>query len=123
MEKAVTRGLIDLQTLDLDAYRFYETPQNGDLNILGSFIPFASPQELSFLIAVKRATGGPVTPNKRADAGAPIHKGALDFPKNTDISHAFQCVLNVFKKEDVGVVVRLNDELYVVRMASPNQPS
>lgn len=107
----MSRGVIDLQTLDLDAYQYYETPQNGDLNILGPFIPFASPQEPSFLKAVRPASSGLVTPGKRADASAPIYNGALDFPKNTAISHAFQCVLNMFKQEDVGVVVRLNDEL------------
>lgn len=112
MHKAVSRGLIDLQTLDVEAYRYYETPHNGDLNIIGSFIPFASPHEPSFVKAVAKSRAARTAPATGLKGSAPTGgRALLDFPKNNELSHGFRCVLDVFKAEDVGVVVRLNEEL------------
>lgn len=114
MYKAVCLGLIYLERLNIEKYQYYEQPQNGDMNVLGPFIPFASPQEPSFIKAIRAATAEPeeaLTPKRRALRPAPIYNGSLDFPKGTAISHGFRCVLDVFKEKDVGLVVRLNDEL------------
>lgn len=81
---------------------------NGDLNFLGPFIPFASPMEINWLrsmmprwkAAKEAAASGQVAPPMR-----PTMKGRLTG------NDAFKQVLQVFEKHEVGVVVRLNDEL------------
>ncbi len=85
------------------------TFSNGDLNVLGPFIPFASPMDASWLEYVKS--------NKAAaQATAVLDPGALVATALTR-THAFECVLKVFQEEGVGLVVRLNEELWVSRVS------
>jgi cell division cycle 14 len=81
---------------------------NGDLNLLGPFIPFASPIEDAWrramqprweAIAQAEKTGEPLPPMRT------LAKGRLAG------NQAFRNVLDVFGKQNVGLVVRLNDEL------------
>lgn len=72
--------------------------RNGDLNILGPFIPFASPTESSWIEGALQS----------ASSEHIVHTPA----KSKAISHQLHCVLDVFQREDVGLVARLNDELY-----------
>lgn len=74
--------------------------RNGDLNVLGPFIPFASPLEAGW---VREETTALVT-DETGFASTTITQAKV-------ASHAFRCVLDVFQQEDVGLVVRLNDEL------------
>ncbi|ODN89731.1 cell division cycle 14 [Cryptococcus wingfieldii CBS 7118] len=101
IEKAISFGLLDLASFDPDEYQYYETVENGDLNVLGPFIPFASPQEPAWISVTRSAK--PSTPTSRP---------RLTPSKSNAISHTFCCVLEVFERQNVGLVVRLNDELY-----------
>lgn len=78
---------------------------NGDLNVLGPFIPFASPIDPLWALAAK-AKAVPTAANDAALAAA-----RADRPKFPN--HSFRCISRVFKHEEVALVVRLNDELYV----------
>ncbi|KIR94912.1 cell division cycle 14 [Cryptococcus deuterogattii CBS 10090] len=105
VEKAIGNGLLDLASFDADEYQYYEMVQedadksrNGDLNILGPFIPFASPTESSWIEGALQS----------ASSEHIVHTPA----KSKAISHQLHCVLDVFQREDVGLVARLNDELY-----------
>ncbi|KAK8844760.1 hypothetical protein IAR55_006610 [Kwoniella newhampshirensis] len=94
--KAVSFRLLDLSTFDINVYRYFESVDNGDLNVLGSFIPFASPVDKVWVRANRKGVNPPMIPLSKARSA----------------SHALSCVLKVFEKENVGLVVRLNDELY-----------
>ncbi|OWZ57057.1 cell division cycle 14 [Cryptococcus neoformans c8] len=98
VEKAIGNGLLDLASFDADEYQYYEMVENGDLNILGPFIPFASPTENSWIEGVLQSP-----PNGRI-----LHTPV----KSRTISHQLRCVLDIFERENVGLVARLNDELY-----------
>lgn len=77
------------------------TTRNGDLNLLGPFIPFASPIEQSWCKAAKAAW-------KAQEAGIQF---AWPPPQTRMESRAFRYVMKVFAEESVGVVIRLNEEL------------
>ncbi|WVR03049.1 hypothetical protein IAU60_000038 [Kwoniella sp. DSM 27419] len=97
VDKAIHHHLLDLVDFDMDDYQKHEQVQHGDLNVLGPFIPFASPQD-------------PVWIRKtlRGDASPPAAKPG----KITACEKAMECVVELFERENVGLVVRLNDELY-----------
>ncbi|WWC57596.1 uncharacterized protein I303_100128 [Kwoniella dejecticola CBS 10117] len=106
VDKALLNGLLDLANFDQEAYQKYEQVDNGDLNILGPFIPFASPMEERWIKAVKTTTRTVSTPRGTARTTMKtVKKGEIT-------SNAMKCVMEVFEKEKVGLVVRLNDELY-----------
>ncbi|ORY26505.1 protein-tyrosine phosphatase-like protein [Naematelia encephala] len=94
IHKAIENDLLDFSQFNPRHYQYYEAVQNGDLNILGPFIPFASPQEPAWIKSVK--------------SGRP----PLSHSKGRVTSHALRCVLDVFQEQNVGMVVRLNEELY-----------
>ncbi|OCF41021.1 hypothetical protein I317_05132 [Kwoniella heveanensis CBS 569] len=106
VDKAMHHGLLDLVTFDQEAYQKYEQVDNGDLNLLGPFIPFASPIELTWIKAARAATKTVSSP------GGTLRTTARQVTKAKVTSQAMKCVLEVFEKENVGLVVRLNDELY-----------
>jgi cell division cycle 14 len=87
----------------------YSRVRHGDLNILGPFIPFASPVDQSWCDAMKEATK-PVLVGLRF-SGLKMNPARPTIKKRTTISRAFVNVLRVFDDENVGLVVRLNDEL------------
>ncbi|WVQ94156.1 hypothetical protein IAU59_001234 [Kwoniella sp. CBS 9459] len=106
IDKAIHYGLLDLVNFDPTAYKTYEQPDNGDLNILGPFIPFASPIELTWIKAARAAIKTVSSPGSTSTTTVRrVEKGKIT-------TRAMKCVLDVFEKEDVGLVVRLNDELY-----------
>ena len=76
---------------------------NGDLNILGSFIPFASPMDPLWIEKSRRINDG-------EDESA---IAATNSMINTARSRrqAYECVLRVFQEENVGLIVRLNEDL------------
>jgi cell division cycle 14 len=78
--------------------------RHGDMNILGTFIPFASPIEKAWIkeaIVVTEHEDG-----RRTAVMRDIPRASVE-----TLSPAFQCVLHMFRREKVGLVVRLNDEL------------
>ena len=77
--------------------------RNGDLNLMGPFIPFASPIERAWWDASLAAFEERKA--KRVPVWPPI------IPKAKRIPSAFRQVLEVFSEQRVGLVVRLNDEL------------
>ncbi|KAL1405347.1 cell division control protein 14 [Vanrija albida] len=97
MWKARQHELLNLQEFDADDYRYFEKVENGDLNILGSFIAFASPMDPAWITA-------------HAQPG----ETAATFTQSQTrmLASAFDKVTSKFFEEDVGLVVRLNDELY-----------
>lgn len=78
--------------------------RNGDLNVLGPFIPFASPMETAWTQQEITALSTDESSGRCTTTTTTLTKAKLK-------SHAFKCVLNVFQRENVGLVVRLNDEL------------
>lgn len=78
------------------------TARNGDLNLLGPFVPFASPMEQSWMTAAKAASQA--EKKGHSFCWPPAQQSQID-------SKAFQYVMNVFADQNVGVVVRLNDAL------------
>ncbi|CAK9786997.1 phosphatases II [Cutaneotrichosporon oleaginosum] len=95
--KAGKHDLLQLQDFDADEYRYYEKPENGDLNILGNFVAFASPMDPMYIR--ERTPTGETAPDY-----SPGQKKML--------RGAFEKVQAKFQQENVGMVVRLNDELY-----------
>ena len=78
--------------------------RNGDLNVLGPFIPFASPSETEWIPA-SVATQTVASPSGFSKTTTTRISRAKVIP------HGFKCVLDICQTENVGLVVRLNDEL------------
>ncbi|GMK58742.1 hypothetical protein CspeluHIS016_0601840 [Cutaneotrichosporon spelunceum] len=97
MWKAGRHDLLRLQDFDPDEYRYYEKVENGDLNTLGNFVAFASPMDPLYI--KERTPPGETVPDY-----SPAQKKML--------RGAFDKVQAKFALENVGLVVRLNDELY-----------
>ncbi|EDO15689.1 hypothetical protein Kpol_1008p28 [Vanderwaltozyma polyspora DSM 70294] len=87
--RAKEKGLIDLQSFNLETYERYERVENGDFNVLTpDFIAFASPQESNRSI------------------------GVTSSPGKSHLNQPFRSVLKYFSKNNVQLVVRLNSHLY-----------
>jgi cell division cycle 14 len=71
--------------------------RNGDLNILGQFIAFASPMDVTY-IQENTPPGGDVPQYSPSQSRM--------------LAGAFKQVRDKFTRENVGLVVRLNNELY-----------
>ncbi|KAJ9112702.1 hypothetical protein QFC22_006204 [Naganishia vaughanmartiniae] len=94
--KAVQYGILSLEDdFDAEAYEWYEQPDNGDLNMLGPFIAFASPVDYSYLSRTN-----------------PTERIASSSQKSAAAERSFQDVLHHFEGVGVDVVVRLNEKLY-----------
>lgn len=72
-------------------------PRNGDLNILGDFVAFASPMD-------------PLWMQRTTAVGQKVPQFSLHQVRM--LNGAFEKVRDKFSTENVGLVVRLNDELY-----------
>lgn len=70
--------------------------RNGDLNIVGPFIPFASPQDPAYIKSV--------TPSGQV----PIEYSSS---QQRMLRSCFDKVKKKFEEEEVGLVVRLNEDL------------
>ncbi|KAI5306561.1 cell division control protein 14 [Ascosphaera pollenicola] len=101
--KAKEEGLCGLRDFDLEEYELYERVDMGDFNwITPNFIAFASPQLPSQSVA-------PIARDAPAYAALPstisgVVASSLPLPLKNVLVH--------FKERDVGLVVRLNSELY-----------
>ncbi|KZV94013.1 phosphatases II [Exidia glandulosa HHB12029] len=103
--KAIQNGLCDMNDFSVDDYEYYEKVENGDWNwITPNFIAFASPVDPAFARREKerlRTAAGGASP---AVATATALQGRLPTP--------FRNCLDYFEKNNVKVVVRLNNPLY-----------
>ncbi|BFZ58143.1 cell division control protein 14 [Savitreella phatthalungensis] len=89
--RAKEAGIVDIKTFDLEEYEYYERVDKGDFNwICPRFIAFASPIQ----------PGYTTKPNP------------FTSKKSTIITPTFTHVLDYFKGNKVGMVVRLNSHLY-----------
>ncbi|KAK1921221.1 protein-tyrosine phosphatase-like protein, partial [Papiliotrema laurentii] len=103
MHKALQYDLIDLGRFSKSWYRHYERVQNGDLNLLADFIAFASPIEDAWARRYSQYV-------EALAQGKQPHWPSLPLAKS--LPQPFVKLLGVFEEKNVGVVVRLNDELY-----------
>lgn len=107
--KAMQNGLCDMNEFDVEEYEYYEKVENGDWNWLTpNFIAFASPVDPIWIKKEKEKV-------ERERSGSPPSS-----PTRSQGEHALQrklptpflnC-LDYFEKQNVKLVVRLNNPLY-----------
>ncbi|TLS26774.1 hypothetical protein PpBr36_05411 [Pyricularia pennisetigena] len=101
--KAKEEGCVMLDSFDLGEYEKYERVENGDFNwITPHFLAFASPMHLP----VDRVT------EAMGDAYKLLPKTIADVNKHPDLPDPFKNVLCHFSEKNIGLVVRLNSQLY-----------
>ncbi|KAI9830123.1 MAG: hypothetical protein M1819_005800 [Sarea resinae] len=99
--KAKEEGLCGLREFSLEEYEKYERVDQGDFNwVTPSFLAFASPQ-------TKITT--PIPASSPMYATLPKTVSAI---ASTDLPIPFKNVLSHFASRNIGLVVRLNSELY-----------
>ncbi|KAI9813440.1 MAG: cell division control protein 14 [Pycnora praestabilis] len=99
--KAKEEGLCGLSDFSLEEYEKYERVDMGDFNwISPSFLAFASPQH---------KPTAPISPSSPLYAKLPTSLSAL---ASAEIPTPFKNVLSHFSSRNIGLVVRLNSELY-----------
>ncbi|KAI9697762.1 MAG: cell division control protein 14 [Candelina mexicana] len=99
--KAKEEGLCALREFSLEEYEKYERVDMGDFNWLTpSFLAFASPQF---------APTAPILPSSPLYASLPRSIAAIN---SSNLPNPFKNVLGHFSSRNVGLVVRLNSELY-----------
>ncbi|KAK3942143.1 tyrosine-protein phosphatase cdcA [Diplogelasinospora grovesii] len=100
--KAKEEGCCVLETFDLDEYEKYERVEHGDFNwVTPSFLAFASPQHT------------PVAPTPRdSEEWATLPKSLYEIDAHPTLSQPFKNVLKHFSERNIGLVVRLNSQLY-----------
>jgi len=100
--KAKEEGCCALEKFDLDEYERFERVEHGDFNwITPHFLAFASPQHLP----IDR-----VPPSSDLFAMLPSTPAAVD--EHPTLPQPFKNVLTHFSEKKIGLVVRLNSELY-----------
>ncbi|KAF2154678.1 phosphatases II [Myriangium duriaei CBS 260.36] len=100
--KAKEEKLCTISGFDLGEYEKFERVDMGDFNwISPSFVAFASPQS---------KVNAPITPDHHLYNTLP--RTIADVRKSTTLSKPFKNVLEHFSERNVGLVVRLNSELY-----------
>ncbi|KAM0566221.1 hypothetical protein ACHAP9_007555 [Verticillium nonalfalfae] len=100
--KAKEEGCCALDNFDLDEYEKYERVEHGDFNwISPSFLAFASPQQ---------------TPIAKIPEGTPewdkLPTTIAEVDAHATLPVPFKNVLKHFSERDIGLVVRLNSQLY-----------
>ncbi|KZF23662.1 phosphatases II [Xylona heveae TC161] len=99
--KAKEEGLCGLMEFSLEEYEKFERVDMGDFNWLTpSFLAFASPQH---------SPTAPIPPSSPLYAKLPTSVSAV---MASDLPVSFKNVLSHFATRDIGLVVRLNSELY-----------
>ncbi|KAK5073049.1 cell division control protein 14 [Lithohypha guttulata] len=99
--RAKEQGLCELKSFNLEDYERFERVDQGDFNwVSPDFLAFASPQ--SHQIAPI-----PITSSEYSNLPSCV----AEIP-SADISQPFKNVLTHFVERDIGLVVRLNSELY-----------
>lgn len=100
--KAKEEGLVGLKDFSLEEYERYERVDQGDFNwVTPSFLAFASPQHQPTQV---------VQPNDPLYSSLPRSLSALQRDKSLPMP--FRNVLTHFAERGIGLVVRLNSELY-----------
>lgn len=100
--KAKEEGLVCLKDFSLEEYERFERVDMGDFNwITPDFLAFASPQHQPTRV---------IQPHEAAYAQLPRSISALNRDKNLPMP--FKNVLGHFAERGIGLVVRLNSELY-----------
>ncbi|KAI9694635.1 MAG: cell division control protein 14 [Bathelium mastoideum] len=99
--KAKEERLIELKEFSLEDYEKYERVDMGDFNwITPSFVAFASPQH------------SPVNVIPASSAAYAKLPSSIREVQKSELPEPFKNVLSHFHERDVGLVVRLNSELY-----------
>ncbi|KAF4637692.1 hypothetical protein G7Y89_g368 [Cudoniella acicularis] len=100
--RAKEQGFCALPSFDLEEYERYERVDQGDFNWLTpDFLAFASPQHTPV---------APILPSSPLYATLPSTLEAVD--AHPTLPTPFKNVLKHFKQRNIGLVVRLNSELY-----------
>ncbi|KAL1872121.1 cell division control protein 14 [Diaporthe australafricana] len=100
--KAKEEGVCALEDFDLDEYERFERVEHGDFNwITPSFLAFASPQHEPV---------AKIPENSEAWSTVPKTLAALD--AHPTLPQPFKNVLSHFSERNIGLVVRLNSQLY-----------
>ncbi|OBZ71920.1 Tyrosine-protein phosphatase CDC14 [Grifola frondosa] len=107
--KAMQNGLCDMNEFDVEDYEYYEKVENGDWNWLTpNFIAFASPVDPAWL---KREKEKKEQENQVGTGNAsPARPDNLALQRK--LPAPFQNCLDYFEKQNVKLVVRLNNPLY-----------
>jgi len=119
--KAIKTGLLDIDSLDIEEYEYYEKVEHGDLNwITKKFIAFASPKERPTTHGMYAYENqGNMTNLIQSDINATTQqwfRGSKDikignnkvlYPANT-----LDGIVKYFKENGVTCVIRLNNKLY-----------
>lgn len=100
--RAKEQGFCALPQFDLEEYERFERVDEGDFNWLTPhFLAFASPQH---------------TPTAPIDANSPLYaslpKTLAEVAAHPTLPQPFKNVLTHFRERNIGLVVRLNSELY-----------
>lgn len=100
--KAKEEGCCVLETFDLDEYEKFERVEHGDFNwITPNFLAFASPQHT------------PVAPTPEGtEQWSLLPKTLAAVDAHPTLPQPFKNVLRHFSERDIGLVVRLNSQLY-----------
>lgn len=100
--KAKEEGVCALENFDLDEYERFERVEHGDFNwVTPNFLAFASPQS-------DEIASIPET----SDLWSTVPKTLAAVDAHPTLSQPFKNVLKHFSERDIGLVVRLNSELY-----------
>ncbi|TAQ83229.1 hypothetical protein B7494_g8447 [Chlorociboria aeruginascens] len=100
--RAKEQGFCSMSAFDLEEYERYERVDQGDFNWLTpDFLAFASPQHTPV---------APILPSSSLYATLPSTLKAVD--AHPTLPGPFKNVLKHFSERNVGLVVRLNSELY-----------
>ncbi len=100
--RAKEQGFCALPQFDLEEYERYERVDQGDFNWLTpDFLAFASPQHTPV---------APILPSSPLYASLPTTLAAVD--AHPTLPSPFKNVLKHFSSRNIGLVVRLNSELY-----------
>ena len=100
--KAKEEGLVELKEFSLEEYERYERVDMGDFNwISPSFLAFASPQHQPTRV---------IQPTEPLYSQLPRSTAALE--RDQTLPTPFKNVLAHFAEREIGLVVRLNSELY-----------
>lgn len=119
--KAIKTGLLDIDSLDVEEYEYYEKVEHGDLNwITKKFIAFASPKERPTTHGMYAYDNqGNMTNLIQSDINATSQQW---FKNNKDVkignkkilypANTLDGIVKYFKENGVTCVIRLNNKLY-----------
>ncbi|KAK0548724.1 cell division control protein 14 [Tilletia horrida] len=107
LHRGLQTGLLDLSKFDINEYEYYEQVQNGDWNwITPNFIAFASPNDKEY-VAELRANA-----LAQEQQGAGFSVAPRTHKLKRPMSKLMTDTIRYFRKNNVKLVVRLNNPLY-----------